>query len=187
MLKLATGFSVALMEACNTCPIERTKVFIMTQKTNSNQSSYRLFYNHIIRNQSKTQELFRGFGPLFLRQLISWSVFLQTDLMTKRLIRKTYSIPENEKIPTKLLMMSGCFVALVNTSIIMPIDCIKTHLEKVGSSNSYSKAAQEIYSKSGNSYLGFFTGVRLRFCLHLTSALFTVNILEIMENKVKTI
>ena len=84
-------------------------------------------------------------------------------------------------------MISGAFVALVNTSIVMPIDCIKTHLEKVGNSKSYTQAAQEIYSKSGNSYLGFFTGVRLRFCLHLTSALFTVNILEIMENKVKKI
>ena len=138
MLKLATGFSVALMEAMITCPVERTKVFIMTQRSNTNQSSYKLFLNHILRNKSNTQELFRGFGPLFLRQLISWSVFLQTDLLTKKLIRKTYSIPDTEQIPAKLLMMSGCIVALVNTSIIMPIDCIKTHLEKVGNSKSYA-------------------------------------------------
>jgi len=63
----------------------------------------------------------------------------------------------------------------------MPFDCIKTHLEKVNPSATYSGAIKEIYNQSGRSVLGFFTGVRLRFLLHLTNALFTVNLLEILE------
>lgn len=117
--------------------------------------------------------------------MISWSVFLQTDLLTKTFIRKTYAIPDREAIPTKMLMVSSCFVALVNTTIVMPVDCVKTHIAKVDPSATYGQAFRDIYTKSGNSYLGFFTGVRLRFLLYLTNALFTVNILERLENRVK--
>jgi len=48
LLKLGTGFSVALLESLITCPIDRTKTFLMTQKNLCpNQSSFKIFYNHI--------------------------------------------------------------------------------------------------------------------------------------------
>merc|ERR1712046_31208 len=68
----------------------------------------------------------------------------------------------------------------------MPLDCIKTHLEKVNPSTSYLGAAKAIYNQSGNSIGGFFTGARLRFLLYLTNALFVVNILEKIEHWNKT-
>ena len=71
---------------------------------------------------------------------------------------------------------------MVNTTLVMPLDCIKTHLEKVNPSQSYLGAATEIYEKSGYRMSGFFTGVRLRFLLYLTNALFVVNILERIEH-----
>jgi hypothetical protein len=78
-------------------------------------------------------------------------------------------------------MPASAVVAIVNTSICMPFDCLKTHLEKVNPETTYFGAIKEIYRQSGNSVLGFFTGVRLRFLLHLTNAMFTVNLLEILE------
>ena len=78
-------------------------------------------------------------------------------------------------------MPASCLVAVVNTTIVMPLDCVKTHLEKVNPSTTYLGAINEIYKHSGNSYLGFFTGVRLRFLLFLSNAIFTVNILEKLE------
>ena len=116
-----------------------------------------------------------------MRQVISWSAFLQTDLFIKTSLRKSYGIPEYEQIPVKLLMPASCLVAIVNTTIVMPLDCVKTHLEKVNPSTTYVGAIKEIYQQSGNSYLGFFTGVRLRFLLYLSNAIFTVNILEKLE------
>ena len=62
----------------------------------------------------------------------------------------------------------------------MPLDCIKTHLEKVNPSQSYSDAVKEIYKRGG--FTGFFTGVRLRFLLYLTNAVFVSNILEKLEH-----
>lgn len=71
-------------------------------------------------------------------------------------------------------------MALVNTTMVMPLDCIKTHLEKVNPSQTYMGAIKQIYAKAGPS--GFFTGVRLRFLLYLTNAVFVVNILERLEH-----
>jgi len=65
----------------------------------------------------------------------------------------------------------------------MPFDCVKTHMEKVNPTSTYVEAAQAIYQKGGA--LGFFTGVRLRFMLYFTNALFTVNLLEKLEGIVK--
>jgi len=83
------------------------------------------------------------------------------------------------------LVPASALVAVVNTIIVMPLDCLKTHLEKVNPSLTYRKAVQEIYRNSGNSYLGLFTGIRLRFLLYLTNALFVVNILEKLEHMSK--
>lgn len=126
-LKLLTGASIGLVEATLTCPIERIKVYFMT--TNNDKMSYREFFKA---NKGKLgKELFRGFTPLFIRQSVSWSVFLQTDLFVKQTLRKVYGIKSNEAVPIKLLMPASLCVALINTAIVMPLDCVKTHMEKV--------------------------------------------------------
>uniref|UniRef100_A0A7S3IY27 Uncharacterized protein n=1 Tax=Strombidium inclinatum TaxID=197538 RepID=A0A7S3IY27_9SPIT len=178
MKKLVTGFFIAMIEATITCPIERVKVFLMTQKKASlSQLTKQLFYS----SNNSQAEMFRGFGPLFLRSFMNWTVFLQTDYVVKQFLRRQFDIKPDEQIPTSMLIPTSVFVALVNTCIVMPLDCIKTHLEKVNPSSSYKQAVRDIYQRSGNSYLGLFTGVRLRFLLYLTNALFVVNILEKLE------
>ena len=73
-----TGCSIALVEATLTCPIERLKVLFMT--TNE-KMSYADFFKDNKGNLFK--ELFRGYGPLFMRQAMAWIIFLQTDLLVK--------------------------------------------------------------------------------------------------------
>ena len=77
--------------------------------------------------------------------------------------------------------MTSLCVAAVNTSLVMPLDCVKTHLEKVAPQSTYRGAFQAIYSKAG--ITGFFTGVRLRVILSFTNALFVVNLLEHLKIK----
>ena len=72
---------------------------------------------------------------------MSWSVFLQTDHAVKKLIRNRYQIGEKEAIPVAYLLPASAVVAMVNTTLVMPFDCIKTHLEKVSPSSSYLEAA----------------------------------------------
>ena len=88
-------------------------------------------------------------------------------------------LSETEQISPFYLIPASGFVALCNTVLVMPFDCVKTHMEKVNPSSTYLNAFGAIYQKGGA--LGFFTGVRLRFLLYLTNALFTVNILEKLE------
>ena len=76
-------------------------------------------------------------------------------------------------------MPASVVVAMVNTAIIMPFDCMKTHMEKVDPTSTYLKTLKSIYKNGGVS--SFFTGYRLRFLLHLTNALFAVNFLEYLE------
>ena len=73
---------------------------------------------------------------------------------------------------------------MANTTLVMPFDCVKTHMEKVNPTSSYADAVGAIYKKGG--VLGFFTGVRLRFFLYFTNALFTVNLLEKLESMLKS-
>ena len=133
LMKLMTGVSIGLVEASLTCPVERVKVYFMT--TTDTKLSYREFFSSLRGRVRK--ELFRGFTPLFVRQSISWSVFLQTDLAIKGWLRRIYGISHKEQIPTKLLVPASFLVALINTAIVMPLDCVKTHMEKVDPTSTY--------------------------------------------------
>lgn len=91
LLKFLTSVNIALVESIITCPVERLKVFFMTQAV-ENRVTYRQFFQNNQANLFK--ELFRGFGPLFMRQSMAWIVFLQTDLLVKKQIRRIMNIPE---------------------------------------------------------------------------------------------
>lgn len=73
---------------------------------------------------------------------------------------------------------------MVNTAIVMPLDCVKTHMEKVDPTSTYINTFKTIYERGGGMG-GFFTGYRLRFMLHFTNALFAVNFLEKLETIAK--
>lgn len=63
--KLLTGFSIALIESFITCPIERAKVFFMTEEKASRGGAKRLY---ALRNQGGLfKQLFKGFIPLLTR------------------------------------------------------------------------------------------------------------------------
>ena len=80
-------------------------------------------------------------------------MFLQTDLFVKSKIRSVLDIKPSEEIPTRYLMFASCCVAVANTTLVMPFDCVKTHMEKVNPSSSYVGAIKAIYSQGG--LLGF--------------------------------
>ena len=138
LCKFLTGITIAFVEACITCPLERVKVHFMTFNPFQLQQklSYKTFSKDIQGKMFK--ELFRGFTPLFLRQLVSWSTLLQTDHFAKTKIRKALEIESHQKIPALYLVPASVLVALVNTSFVMPLDCVKTHMEKVNPQSTYT-------------------------------------------------
>lgn len=111
---------------------------------------------------------------------MAWTVFLQADLFVKKKIRKWKEIPSNVEIPTKYLIPASLFVALLNTTLVMPFDCAKTHMEKKDPTGTYLNTFRNVYNQAG--MIGFYTGFRLRFLMYLTNALFAVNVLEKLES-----
>ena len=95
------------------------------------------------------------------------------------MIRKILHIPEKKEIPTRYLIPASFVVALMNTTLVMPLDCVKTHMEKKDPTSTYLNSFRTIYNQGG--MFGFFTGFRLRFLMYLSNALFIVSLLEKLE------
>jgi hypothetical protein len=73
--KLLAGFSIALIESFITCPIERAKVFFMTEEVAQRGGIKRLLALKGAEG-GLFKELFRGFLPLLTRQSVAWISFL---------------------------------------------------------------------------------------------------------------
>ena len=52
---------------------------------------------------------------------------------------------ESETIQAKYLMPASVFVAIINTTMVMPLDCVKTHMEKKSPNSTYREAFRVIY------------------------------------------
>ena len=185
MQKLLTGASIAIIESFIICPFERLKTYFMTVHADQ-RSSFSRYYD-----KSRglfIQDLFKGLGPLVCRQLVAWIYFLQADLFMRSSLRNIYKVPDNESIPSRLLMPASMVVAVFSTFIIMPFDTLKTHKqlwETTGQTHvkGYKEICKGIYEEAG--LRGFFVGWRLRFSLYLIHALLTIELLEKLELKAR--
>ena len=54
-------------------------------------------------------------------------------------------MPDNVEITTKLLIPAAIVVALCNTAIIMPFDCVKTQMEKKDPTVTYLNTFRNVY------------------------------------------
>ena len=50
------------------------------------------------------------------------------------------NLSDDEEISPVYLIPGSAIVAFANTSLVMPFDCIKTHMEKVNPTSSYWEA-----------------------------------------------
>lgn len=66
---------------------------------------------------------------------------------------------------------------------VMPFDIMKTMMQKVKPMGTLGETVKEIYREVGMK--GFFVAWRVRYLLYLTQALFTVNIIESFENRLR--
>ena len=190
VVKMVSGFSIAAIESIILCPFERLKTYFMTarslrQGARHIEADQRLNIATFFQESNKglIRSLFKGIGPLFLRQSIAWNGFLQSDFRIKQAIRKIKKIPDDEAIPAKFLFCASFFAATISTIIIMPFDCLKTNQQLYSHAGAekekYSEISKRIYRESG--VRGFFVGWRIRFFMYLIHAMFTIDILERLD------
>lgn len=168
--------TIAIIEAGILCPLERLKVLFMTQ-TQSEKISYRAFLMN--NRRSLFSELYRGYIALWVRQQISWTVFLQADMIAKSSMRKYYKIPDDKTLNNFQLVAWVIFVAVTNVMCVMPLDVAKTFLQKAHPSTKYLEAYRIIYRKGG--ILGLFTGFRPRLASMLLTSFIGVFFMEKMK------
>jgi hypothetical protein len=72
-------------------------------------------------------DLYTGFTPMFIRQGLSWTSFLAAFEIFKNLMKQYRGKEQLSKLD---IFFVGMVVSVVNTSIVMPIDCIKTFYQK---------------------------------------------------------
>ena len=128
-------------------------------------------------------ELFRGFVPLISRQSVAWISFLEADYYVKKYIRWKYHINQYDNIPAKYLMVGSLFVSLFNVLCVMPFDALKTMMQKSNPTVTLQQSTLSIIREAG--FSGLFVGWRIRYSLYLLQALFTVDIIERFENKIR--
>ena len=75
-------------------------------------------------------ELFKGFTPYFTKQLFALTTFLQVDAFYKQLIRKAFSIQDDQRITGFKMMLCSFMICLTTTACVMPFDNVKTYLQK---------------------------------------------------------
>lgn len=188
-MKLLTSLSIAFIEAGLITPFERVQVFLMTSKFQN--KNYTDFYQ-MSKSKLRT-ELFRGYTPYVLKQCVSWTALLQADQFYKNQMRKFYRIPKDQMILGWKLAACSALTSMTTVLCIMPFDNVKTFLQKHnlemkdGSKVEMNKhqlnirgAFKGIYEKRG--LLGFFTGWRIKLCVHFLNSSFTVCLLEWLDS-----
>jgi hypothetical protein len=116
-IQIATGISLAILESYLMCPLERIKIWLMTAP----EPGFKYFYHYI----SGVKDLYIGAVALLYRQTLSWITFLGfTSLFKESILKQKGSIDYYDTL------YIGAMVGLVNTTVIMPVDFIKTHKQK---------------------------------------------------------
>ena len=116
---IIAGFEVIIIT-----PTERLKVWLMTKE--SSNKNIRYFFQN-------SNHLFRGLNLVFWKQNVSWVTFLGTDEVMKKFIRKKKNIKDTQMLSFWELLAVSVVVGLVNTSSVMPLDFLKTRIQKYGS------------------------------------------------------
>eukprot|EP01121_Diplochlamys_sp_Union-15-3_P005113 TRINITY_DN1540_c0_g3_i2.p1 TRINITY_DN1540_c0_g3~~TRINITY_DN1540_c0_g3_i2.p1 ORF type:complete len:289 (+),score=36.57 TRINITY_DN1540_c0_g3_i2:178-1044(+) len=178
--KILTGFSLAVVDTIILCPLERLKVVLMTTPLEvKNNRLISWFRNN---SSSLGKELFRGINPIFAKQLVSWSSFLVVDEQCKRFIRKDNP---NAVLGVKSLLAISVIVGVCNTASTMPFDAVKTmhqKLDPVGTKGVFKTMGKIIESHGIH---GLYTGWQIRICQYLIQSIFTVALLDRLEQRFK--
>eukprot|EP01114_Cavostelium_apophysatum_P023051 TRINITY_DN8565_c0_g1_i1.p1 TRINITY_DN8565_c0_g1~~TRINITY_DN8565_c0_g1_i1.p1 ORF type:complete len:276 (+),score=46.46 TRINITY_DN8565_c0_g1_i1:92-919(+) len=161
--KTLTGFTIASLESFIVCPLESYKVWQMTRPKEAPAGG--------------DLRYFRGLNAVFARQITSWCTFLLADDVLKRVARKFTGGP----LDLNHLVLIGIGVGIINTASNMPLDVVKTQLQKANNVENRGlwSTGKSIVKQHG--FAALYTGWKLRIAQYLIQSTLFV----IMSEKVK--
>ncbi len=171
-LSLLTGVTIAVLEVFLITPLERLKVWLITfQLASGGVGAFFL--------SSKLQFLafvYRGLYVTMLRQTLSWVVFLVVHDQLMLFVRDVLQI---QQIGFVELMWISLAEATMNTAIMLPVDEIKSRLQRVGSH--YGGFDEVVYIYRTYGFRGFYVAYNIRLLQYMIHAAFTVSLLESLK------
>lgn len=172
--EIATGMTIANLEAGIINPFERMKVFLMTEREKGKPIT-KFFVDH---RGKIFQEMRRGLGAMFVRQNVTWVSFLVADKKVKDWERAKTG---QKTLSTPSLLKVSFIVGLINTAANMPFDVTKTQLQKCNFETGMVSTMVKIAKTEG--IKGFYAGSTVRMYQYMIQSAFTVTVLDKLQNK----
>ncbi len=179
--KMLTGFTIANFEVFVITPLERLKVWYITQTPGEKKIKY-LFLAE--KTEGMTKVCFRGLNAVWSRQVVSWVSFLAADAKFKQIERKKY--PNQKELPFSSLMKVSLFVGAINTACNMPFDVVKTHLQKASPKDNRGVFTTMKTIATEYGFRALYRGWPIRMAQYMLHSVFTVTVLEYLEQNWKS-
>ena len=182
-VKTLCGITIANFEVGVINPLERLKVHLMTAPPK--EQSIKHFFGLHQRRGILLETLYRGTQATWIRQNVSWVSFLVADDYFKN-IERAKQQPNEKTLPFPSLLKVAFEVGLVNTVANMPFDTAKTRIQAHASSFKHPNVfsvIRTIFQESG--VHGLYAGWRIRMTQYMVQSVFTVTILEHLEQSIK--
>lgn len=155
------GVSMALSDTIIICPLERLKVWMMTNRSENNQGMRYFFSQRTSQKPPLLQDMFKGLTVSMTRSSVSWvSYLLAESKIRETVINSELRTNKNNpslSIPEKILV--GGLGGIINGLCTLPFDTIKTNVQKEGALDKTSiRDMYEIGRNSVRSH-GFLKGL----------------------------
>ncbi len=153
-VNIATGLTMATADTFIVCPLERLKVWLMTRYQQEKNLSD--FFRQQRSPSALVSELFRGLNVSFLRSGVSWVSYLVAEEKVWGAISKLRPqvSAEHKSLPLPEQLLAGSLSGMINCITTLPLDTVKTHMQREGSISSSSvvgmmKEIHQVYGMRG--------------------------------------
>jgi hypothetical protein len=128
---IITGLSMAITDTMIICPLERIKVWIMTNYKD-NRSITTFFTNRNEKSIPLFRDLFKGSTVSILRSAASWVSYLvaESSIRDKVAELSPRIDKNNPRLPLTEQLIVGIFGGIINCICTLPFDTIKTNIQK---------------------------------------------------------
>lgn len=179
LVNLLTGFGMATIDTFIMCPLERLKVWMMTNYTRNKKISS--FFTQMNNSTDLFRQLFMGLKVSYVRNGAAWMSYLVAEeKIRKKIIELSPRMQDSEhtELPLQEKLLIGSLSGIVNLICTHPFDMIKSQVQKYGnvSSKPIFKMMTNIIQKYGLS--GLYSGWQVRLPHYIVVGILTSHVLE---------
>lgn len=174
----ATGLLMAGTDTFLICPLERLKVWMMTN--NNKDKKFSQFFSQQPNVQATVSDLFRGLKPSFVRSGMSWTSYLVAEekiwLKMKELSPRVNK--GDESLPLAEQLIVGTLGGMINCLCTLPFDTVKTQMQKKEFID--SKKINEVLGKLYNEHgiKGLYAGWQIKLIHYAIVGVITSNVIH---------